>query len=175
MTDGYYISVGNTVEVQYYGKIRQLCVTQVKGPCDMKAQHPSSKPEALECTELQQKFAALNVCTSQSNLGCPEETKNSESAPGVNCVEQDGDERTSCAKAVLGEANSIRGDLALYISSSETCLLIRAHGDEEKTAHTARDHVTFASIGGLQHQIQLVREMTELPLKQPELFSTYGA
>ncbi|XP_066488539.1 ATPase family gene 2 protein homolog A isoform X2 [Tiliqua scincoides] len=34
--------------------------------------------------------------------------------------------------------------------------------------------VTYASIGGLSSELQTIREMIELPLKQPDLFRSYG-
>jgi transitional endoplasmic reticulum ATPase len=34
--------------------------------------------------------------------------------------------------------------------------------------------VTYDDIGGLEGQIEIVRETIELPLRQPELFSKFG-
>ncbi len=35
-------------------------------------------------------------------------------------------------------------------------------------------HITYEEIGGLNHEIQRIREMVELPLKHPELFARLG-
>ena len=61
-----------------------------------------------------------------------------------------------------------------YISPEETQLLIHAHGVSHGKNNDSRTKVTFESIGGLQKQVKLVREMIELPLKHPEMFTSHG-
>ena len=61
-----------------------------------------------------------------------------------------------------------------YISPEETQLLIHAHGASHGKNNDSRTKVTFESIGGLQKQVKLVREMIELPLKHPEMFTSHG-
>ena len=61
-----------------------------------------------------------------------------------------------------------------YISPEETQLIILAHGAHQTKNNASRRRVTFDSIGGLQKQVGLVREMIELPLKHPEMFTNYG-
>ena len=61
-----------------------------------------------------------------------------------------------------------------YISPEETRLTIHAHGAHQRERSISRGTVTYESIGGLQKQVALVREMIELPLKHPEMFTNYG-
>ena len=61
-----------------------------------------------------------------------------------------------------------------YISPEETQLAIHAHGTCQREDNDSRAKVTFDSIGGLQKQVGLVREMIELPLKHPEMFTNHG-
>ena len=61
-----------------------------------------------------------------------------------------------------------------YISPEQTQLLIHAHGESHGNDNESRTKVTFNSIGGLQKQVKLVREMIELPLKHSELFTSHG-
>ena len=61
-----------------------------------------------------------------------------------------------------------------YISPEQTQLLIYAHGASHSNNNDSRTKVTFDSIGGLQKQVKLVREMIELPLKHPEMFTSHG-
>ena len=61
-----------------------------------------------------------------------------------------------------------------YISPEETQLLIHAHGASHGKNNDSRTKVTFCSIGGLQKQVKLVREMIELPLKHPEMFTSHS-
>ncbi|MDJ0269861.1 MAG: CDC48 family AAA ATPase [Aigarchaeota archaeon] len=53
----------------------------------------------------------------------------------------------------------------------KTKLIIHSRVMQEKTLRTS---VTYEDIGGLQEQIQRVREMIELPLRFPELFQKLG-
>ena len=64
--------------------------------------------------------------------------------------------------------------LFCYISSTMTNLIILPAGKEMKQNNQGNSKVTFASIGGLSRQIQLVRETIEMLLKHPELFTSYG-
>ncbi|XP_068701398.1 ATPase family gene 2 protein homolog A-like isoform X1 [Montipora foliosa] len=60
-----------------------------------------------------------------------------------------------------------------YISPEETQLIIHAQGTKQ-SKNVSRRKVTFDLIGGLQEQVKLVREMIELPLKHPDMFTSYG-
>lgn len=85
-----------------------------------------------------------------------------------------GHQTQSCLGRAL-EPN--QGDSQLvfyYISPEETHLTIHAHGARTHEQSESRRRVTFESIGGLQKQVALVREMIELPLKHPEMFTNYG-
>ncbi len=53
----------------------------------------------------------------------------------------------------------------------KTKLVIQSRIVQEKTLRTS---ITYEDIGGLQEQIQRVREMIELPLRFPELFQKLG-
>jgi len=53
----------------------------------------------------------------------------------------------------------------------KTKLIIHTRVMQEKTLRTS---VTYEDIGGLQEEIQRVREMIELPLRYPELFQKLG-
>ncbi|XP_029297942.1 ATPase family protein 2 homolog [Cottoperca gobio] len=45
---------------------------------------------------------------------------------------------------------------------------------EDPDAEAERSKVKYSMIGGLSSQLDVIRETIELPLKHPELFSTYG-
>ena len=85
-----------------------------------------------------------------------------------------GHQTQSCLRTAL-ESN--QGDsqwVFYYISPEETHLTIHAHGARTHEQSESRKKVTFESIGGLQKQVALVREMIELPMKHPEMFTNYG-
>lgn len=80
-----------------------------------------------------------------------------------------------CERTVHTESKSSRSNRAVYyISADETCLFIQAHGAVMSQREDTNNQVTFSSVGGLQQQVSMVQEMVELPLKHPELFSSYG-
>ena len=61
-----------------------------------------------------------------------------------------------------------------YISPEETQLIILTQGSHQSKDNKSKRKVTFDSIGGLKKQVGIVREMIELPLQHPELFTNYG-
>ena len=88
------------------------------------------------------------------------------------------------AKIEHGCGNTLRSDVQpnqldsqsvfYYISPEETHLTIHACGVRQSEHSVLKNKVTFKSIGGLHKQVSLVREMIELPLKHPEMFTNYG-
>lgn len=88
------------------------------------------------------------------------------------------------AKIEHGCGNTLRSDVQpnqldsqsvfYYISPEETHLTIHARGVRQSEQSVPKNRVTFKSIGGLHKQVSLVREMIELPLKHPEMFTNYG-
>lgn len=63
--------------------------------------------------------------------------------------------------------------LLFYISSGETQLIIHAQQAKQQRSES-RKKVTFDLIGGLQNQVEMVREMIDLPLKHPGVFTNFG-
>jgi len=50
-------------------------------------------------------------------------------------------------------------------------------GEKDKESEVKNDSgdLTYANIGGLQDQVKVVREIVEIPLKRPEIFTHFGA
>lgn len=63
-------------------------------------------------------------------------------------------------------------DIFYFISSTTRVNFAKIHANSK----VQEDHfkVTYGMIGGLSSQLKAIREMIELPLKQPELFKSYG-
>ena len=80
----------------------------------------------------------------------------------------------SCLRTELEPNQCDSQSVLYYISPEETHLTIHAYGARQNEQSESRKKVTFESIGGLQKQVALVREMIELPLKHPEMFTNYG-
>ncbi|XP_067039753.1 ATPase family gene 2 protein homolog A-like isoform X2 [Acropora muricata] len=74
----------------------------------------------------------------------------------------------------LSHCNEIESTAPLfYISPEETQLIIHAQQAKELRSES-RKKVTFDLIGGLQNQVEMVREMIDVPLKHPEVFTNFG-
>ncbi|MHC1566579.1 MAG: CDC48 family AAA ATPase [Candidatus Syntropharchaeia archaeon] len=58
------------------------------------------------------------------------------------------------------------------IASKNTQIILREKPVEEKKPLVP--HITYEDIGGLKREIEMVREMIELPLRHPELFQKLG-
>ena len=59
------------------------------------------------------------------------------------------------------------------VSTAHTKIELSSYSDEQ-TSDRRSEPLTFARVGGLDAQIQILKQMVELPLKKPELFQTYG-
>lgn len=74
----------------------------------------------------------------------------------------------------LSHCNEIESTAPLfYISPEQTQLIIHAQQAKEHRSES-RKKVTFDLIGGLQNQVEMVREMIDVPLKHPEVFTNFG-
>jgi len=94
--------------------------------------------------------------------GHPCHSRSSEEQQSQNCLESQ----------QLNENHSQM--VFYYIAPEETQLTVHAHGACQSKHDESRRKVTFDCIGGLRKQVGLVREMIELPLKHPEMFTNYG-
>ncbi|XP_012505858.1 PREDICTED: spermatogenesis-associated protein 5, partial [Propithecus coquereli] len=63
-------------------------------------------------------------------------------------------------------------DAFYFISSTTRIRFIKNRANSKKQDNQFR--VTYDMIGGLNSQLKVIREMIELPLKQPKLFKSYG-
>ncbi|XP_077388106.1 ATPase family gene 2 protein homolog A isoform X2 [Festucalex cinctus] len=61
-----------------------------------------------------------------------------------------------------------------YCLASTTKLSFGGKAKQDKDGGTKKVKVTYSMIGGLSSQLDVIRETIELPLKHPQLFSTYG-
>ncbi|XP_060102806.1 ATPase family gene 2 protein homolog A isoform X2 [Heteronotia binoei] len=67
----------------------------------------------------------------------------------------------------------LNSDTFYFISSKTRINFIESQANVMKE-HNPEPKVTYDSIGGLNNQLKTIREMIELPLKNPDLFRSYG-
>lgn len=198
--DGYFASQGDTLEVQYYGIVRQFEVISVTGSNKLSSSQSSLSSHTPNEADLLQSFKALTIekeekdeiLAQKSHEACNEnemfKKKETESQqnPSSATDNDSGSTRStespnsksteSCLNSVkTGSFSSYSCELQCYqISATMTKLIILSYEAEVNQRTKIDPKVTFASIGGLSRQIQLVREAIEMPLKHPELFTSYG-
>lgn len=212
------VTVGHRLEVQFYGKPRQLLVTAVTGSYNSTKNPISStqlKNQLASCdsttTDLSNKLKALNIddgtandtkgapsCDNDDDWSSHENVTSSHQPNGCKSCKKDIEENKTtgentgsqthpseitsniehqfqhCQPSELEPNQCGSQSVFYYISPEETHLTIHAHGACQNDRSESRGKVTFQSIGGLQKQVALVREMIELPLKHPEMFTNYG-
>lgn len=71
-------------------------------------------------------------------------------------------------------ANLLRNQGTIIHTVRNTKLVIAEVASLEDERTSAKSKVSYSSIGGLEEQIRIVREMVETPLQNPQLFRKYG-
>ncbi|KAM9375656.1 LOW QUALITY PROTEIN: ATPase family gene 2 protein homolog A [Pholidichthys leucotaenia] len=79
-------------------------------------------------------------------------------------------EKPSTSPCLGGGAQSTD---TFYCVSCSTTVRFRG-GPRREDANTEKSKVTYGMIGGLSRQLDIIRETIELPLKHPQMFSSYG-
>ncbi|XP_040823188.1 ATPase family protein 2 homolog isoform X2 [Ochotona curzoniae] len=117
---------------------------------------------------------SLNVTQSPGNgseLGLKEVTSltwNFEPA-SESSEQQNSEEKLLQSICVGAKCNT---DTFYFISSTTKINFTKIRTNAEEQDNSLK--VTYDMIGGLSSELKAIREMIELPLKQPELFKTYG-
>lgn len=60
-----------------------------------------------------------------------------------------------------------------YITAAATKIVIN-NSDDSNSRHNFKEKLTYDLIGGLDKQIQMLKEMVELSIKSPNVFLSYG-
>jgi hypothetical protein len=65
--------------------------------------------------------------------------------------------------------------VSYYITAAATKVIInQSHDDNDTTRRSVKEKLTYDSVGGLDKQIQTLKEILELSIKSPTLFQSYG-
>ncbi|NWR86150.1 SPAT5 protein, partial [Furnarius figulus] len=75
---------------------------------------------------------------------------------------------------ITGKAGAVSNTDSFYFISSRTRINFIAPRSGAAKDGDCESRVTYDMIGGLSSQLRTIRETVELPLKQPELFKSYG-
>ncbi|XP_042637668.1 ATPase family protein 2 homolog [Orycteropus afer afer] len=107
----------------------------------------------------------------QSGLGLEEDTclKCSFESVGEGNIQLTNEERLLKSANMGAKLNT---DNFYFISSTTRVNFIKIHPNTKEQDKQFK--ITYDMIGGLNSQLKAIREIIELPLKQPELFKSYG-
>lgn len=72
------------------------------------------------------------------------------------------------------KTGTLQNSDTFYFISSKTRVCFNESRKKTTEECNPEPKVTYDSIGGLNNQLSVIREMIELPLKQPNLFRSYG-
>uniref|UniRef100_A0A667XQD4 non-chaperonin molecular chaperone ATPase n=1 Tax=Myripristis murdjan TaxID=586833 RepID=A0A667XQD4_9TELE len=156
--DGNVVLPGNVLSLTYFGRACSLRVEAVRGEDGVTLQRsappagPDPDPEesSLTSSALGSTSADLSL---QLSLLTPERLP---TAPPAGALSTDTFYCLSCSTRVTFTDRQ------------------RAGREDPEEAEARRSKVTYSMIGGLGSQLDVIRETIELPLKHPELFSSYG-
>lgn len=111
----------------------------------------------------------LAPCTPSYN------SQNPPAASAEDAVSQDGSlSSEQLEKAHTAPPGGAQSTDTFYCLTCSTKVRFRDRAAQDPDAEAKRSKVTYAMIGGLSSQLDVIRETIELPLKHPELFSSYG-
>nr|XP_033794515.1 ATPase family protein 2 homolog isoform X2 [Geotrypetes seraphini] len=198
--DGKIVLPGNLLSVVFLGRPCSLMVTRVRGsdgatlamPCEIpfnNTQEPALDTHGLN---LSLQLSQLDIGESPTAASTPQKWEEPRaslelSAVGENSALEESPEPLQSSQSGQGESRAQGSWLqpvtdlsksnieAFYSISIRTRMsfTVTKPGAETQKRHKAA-RVTYDMIGGLSSQLKTIQETIELPLKQPDLFKSYG-
>ncbi|XP_059500436.1 ATPase family gene 2 protein homolog A isoform X3 [Stegostoma tigrinum] len=79
-------------------------------------------------------------------------------------------------ESILMPDNCLRSsrDTFYHISLLTQVKFMQEQDRDQERTQESKSQITYDMIGGLDNQLKIIREIIELPLKQPQLFKSYG-
>uniref|UniRef100_A0A8U8APR1 vesicle-fusing ATPase n=1 Tax=Geospiza parvula TaxID=87175 RepID=A0A8U8APR1_GEOPR len=194
--DGKIILPGNLLAFTYYGRLCNIVVMKVKGTdgAELIAQGSaipgdSNEPD-LERSDLESSALDLSLQLGRMDIGDSPEvasvstpskaTLGTETEPAGEMVQtfpQDLElpgEGSTEGLPLTGRIGAVSNTDCFYFISSRTKINFIEPRTSAAEDGECQSRVTYDMIGGLGSQLRTIRETVELPLKQPELFKSYG-
>ncbi|XP_030047628.1 LOW QUALITY PROTEIN: ATPase family gene 2 protein homolog A [Microcaecilia unicolor] len=200
--DGKIVLPGNLLSVVFLGRPCSLMVTRVRGsdgatlavPCETTSNNSQEPALDAHCLNLSFQLSQLDIkdsptaaCTSTpQKREEPRESLELDAIGETSAVEESTESlRSSQSGQGEGKAQGSlfqpvtdvsKGNIeAFYSISVKTRIsftMTKPGGETVESHKTSR--VTYDMIGGLSNQLKIIQETIELPLKQPDLFKSYG-
>ncbi|XP_072261900.1 ATPase family gene 2 protein homolog A isoform X2 [Pyxicephalus adspersus] len=194
LMDGKIVLPGNLMNLSFFGRPCSLQVTSIKGPNGM-VQEPfssSALETTLEKTTVDSSSLDLSLQLSLLDIDCQDEAVTStpckfsydrislssdkeavnehvdpEASQSISST--DDSQKILCRKPGLKCNTDV-----FYHLSPQTKIKCKFPKSVSHLEDDIKNKVTYDMIGGLNTQLKEIRDTIELPLKQPELFRTYG-
>ncbi|XP_073497488.1 ATPase family gene 2 protein homolog A isoform X2 [Phyllobates terribilis] len=201
LMDGKIVLPGNVINVSFYGRSCSLQVERIKGP-DGGVQEPfHSNPHETTIDKSIVDFSSLDLSLQLSSLDIEDRkdvavTSTPSKAEGnKHCfasspledqsmgeASQETPWSPSCVTSGTSDDHAevspltkagvrCNTDIFYYISPLTQ---VKCKSPKTQAEDNIKTKVTYDMIGGLQTQLKEIRETIELPLKEPELFKSYG-
>uniref|UniRef100_A0A8C3MG55 Vesicle-fusing ATPase n=1 Tax=Geospiza parvula TaxID=87175 RepID=A0A8C3MG55_GEOPR len=186
--DGKIILPGNLLAFTYYGRLCNIVVMKVKGTdgAELIAQGSaipgdSNEPD-LERSDLESSALDLSLQLGRMDIGDSPEvasvsTPSKAVDPGSPVTPSDLElpgEGSTEGLPLTGRIGAVSNTDCFYFISSRTKINFIEPRTSAAEDGECQSRVTYDMIGGLGSQLRTIRETVELPLKQPELFKSYG-
>uniref|UniRef100_A0A8C5LPG3 AFG2 AAA ATPase homolog A n=1 Tax=Leptobrachium leishanense TaxID=445787 RepID=A0A8C5LPG3_9ANUR len=148
----------------------QLCLLDIEDNQSLAVTSTPCKPDVSSVTTPSPETPA-EVISEKANTGESFQEMSQNSKSGLEEGNRDLDTILSPS-----HKSQCRGNTdTFYCLSTQTRILYRDSKPSSKADELKlKNKVTYDWIGGLESQLREIRETIELPLKQPELFKTYG-
>lgn len=104
----------------------------------------------------------------------PNVTKNSHRSSNGTATIPSGDQRTRLSRSTPTSKSATNGVLPSKANGQPRFVEIDTDEESEIAKASKLPRVSYESIGGLQAQIESLREIVELPLLKPHIFSRFG-
>ncbi|XP_077135211.1 ATPase family gene 2 protein homolog A isoform X2 [Ranitomeya variabilis] len=201
LMDGKMVLPGNDINVTFYGRSCSLQVERIKGP-DGGVQEPfHNNPHETTIDKSMVDFSSLDLSLQLSSLDIEdrkdEAVTSTPSKAEVNkyCFASSPSEDQSMGepcqetpwspRCVISGTSDDHSDLSPHPKAGVRCntdifyyisplTRVKCKIPKTQAEEDIKTKVTYDMIGGLQTQLKEIRETIELPLKEPELFKSYG-
>ncbi|ESO99957.1 hypothetical protein LOTGIDRAFT_230884 [Lottia gigantea] len=174
--EGEFLKTGSKIEIHYFGQICSFTVDKVTA-CLQKKQLTELVKNTSSQTDLSDSLASLDL----SDISLDSESVMNQSA---SSLQSDAD---SCDSPMKTPKKKIdwsqfhtpvprlhKPSKSEFLKISKGTKIIICNPNNQRKQNGQQKKLRLSDIGGLDKQIGSIKEMLELPLKQPDLLKSYG-
>nr|CAB3266520.1 spermatogenesis-associated protein 5 [Phallusia mammillata] len=164
--DRMYVISGQLVEVHYFGKPFQFKITNIESSTCLDNTQPTTNSSS---DKVEEQFSALSLSNCEVTPPLHVSTPLKQSSIPANAKTPCKNLQTSVLEAKHCQVFMLTSRTLFKIIDNQT-----NSGLGEEKSDFKKPCVNFGCIGGLQEQIQTIRDLTVMPLQNPEIFADSG-